>query len=342
MERLLQLQRRFDQLTPTVVGRTKRLGASWEVISQLLGMNKDTVRKKYNSFVVQRALTRAHIKGIAPKPSPRSAAPAATLAKATEPSHPALPSAPLASAESADIDGSDPSPSTASSPPPPDPAPAPMDFACVLSNLQRVSQHSLRSLSKKTQLSPSFLSRTMNGERFPTWEATASIARACNADPEVLRKVWEDANRRRSRKSRPETLASALRYLHHRAGSPTPWSISVNSGHTLTQDQVSALLSGTARGTWDDVQVLVQTLDGECTYFEPLWQQAAPAQHTGVSSHSAGSAPLPSPAPDHGTTNRIEDLITAFGDVLSNTTRPTTRRRRRPAPIPAATTWIGR
>ncbi|MFJ2080924.1 helix-turn-helix domain-containing protein [Streptomyces anulatus] len=96
----------------------------------------------------------------------------------------------------------------------------PLDFACVLSNLQRASGYSLRALSKRTSLSPSFLSRTMNGERFPSWEATASLARACGADPEVLRKVWEDAEARRSRKAaKPEGLASALRHLHLRAGS---------------------------------------------------------------------------------------------------------------------------
>ncbi|MFE7707275.1 hypothetical protein ACFU6I_16030 [Streptomyces sp. NPDC057486] len=119
----------------------------------------------------------------------------------------------------------------------------------------------------------------MNRERFPSWEATASIARACGADPEVLRKVWEDADARRSRTSRPETLASALRYLHQRAGNPTPWSVSVNSGHTLAQDRITDLLNGATTGTWEDVQVPVQTLDGEYAYFEPLWQQAT-SEHT--------------------------------------------------------------
>ncbi|MEU9623876.1 helix-turn-helix transcriptional regulator [Streptomyces sp. NPDC048155] len=92
----------------------------------------------------------------------------------------------------------------------------------MLSNLQRASGYSLRALSKKTKVSPSFLSRAMNGERFPSWEATAAIARACGADPEVRGKIWEDADARHRRKSQPETLASALRYLHRRAGSPTP------------------------------------------------------------------------------------------------------------------------
>ncbi|MFE4801739.1 hypothetical protein ACFRFL_44020 [Streptomyces sp. NPDC056708] len=111
--------------------------------------------------------------------------------------------------------------------------------------------------------------------------------------------------------------------------------MSVNSGHALAQDRITNLLNGTTTGTWEDVQALVQTLDGETTYFKPLWQQAT-TEHT---------TPTPAPAPqspDQGTTSRIEELITAFSNVLSTTTRPTTPRRPLPAPIQAATTWASR
>ncbi|WP_331749864.1 MULTISPECIES: helix-turn-helix transcriptional regulator [unclassified Streptomyces] len=204
-----------------------------------------------------------------------------------------------------------------------------------LSNLQRASRYSLRALSKKSGLSPSFLSRAMNGERFPSWEATAEIARACGADPEVLKKVWDDADARRVRKPRPETLASALRFLHQRAGSPTPWSVSVSSGYALAPEHITNLLNGTTIGTWEDVQTLIQALDGEHTYFEPLWQQAAAERTT------PAPAPAPQP-PGQGTTSRIEDLITAFNNILATTTnRPTTQRRPLPTPIQGATTWAG-
>ncbi|MGY3676490.1 helix-turn-helix domain-containing protein [Streptomyces sp. TE33382] len=346
LERLLELQRRIEQLTPAVVGRTKRLGSSWEMISQLLGMNKDTVRKKYNSSVVQRALTRRHCRTAPAGPAPR---PAPSIPAQRRPQQ--QPSVQHPGTEDTDNENTEPSPDTDPAPAPLSTRPAPLDFACVLSNLQRASRHSLRTLSKKTGLSPSFLSRTMSGERFPSWEATVSIARACGADPEVLRKVWEDADIRRSRKPRPETLDSALRYLHHRAGSPTAWSMSLNSGHLLTQDHITGLLEGTTTGTWEDVQILVQTLDGEYTYFEPLWQQAtvhhhsssAPAPPAGANTGASTAAPA---STSHSSTNRIEELITAFGNVLSNTTRPanspTAPRRRHPAPITPATTWTGR
>ncbi|MEE1735502.1 helix-turn-helix transcriptional regulator [Streptomyces sp. BE147] len=340
LERLLELQRRIEQLTPALVGRTKRLGSSWEMISQLLGMNKDTVRKKYNSAVVQRALTRRHCRTAPARPGPRPGPLRPAEPPTAEHEPPAPPPASVQhSGTEDDGDTTEPSPDTG-------PARSPRDFACVLSNLQRASRHSLRTLSKKTGLSPSFLSRTMSGERFPTWEAAVSIARACGADPEVLKKVWEDADtRRRNRKPRPDTLDSALRYLHHRAGSPTAWSMSVSSGHRLAQDHITRLLDGTATGTWEDVQVLVQTLDGEHTYFEPLWKRAT-AHHTNTPTNGTTSASAAVATADHGSTSRIEELLTAFGNVLSNTTRPanspTPPRRRHPAPIAPATTWIGR
>ncbi|MFE3152234.1 helix-turn-helix domain-containing protein [Streptomyces sp. NPDC059218] len=330
LELLLQLQRRLDQLTPPVVGRTKRLGASWEVIGRLLGMNKDTVRKKFNTSVVQRALTRAHIKGPATRSAPRHIPPAAP----TPPGEPIGPQPLAMQAAPHGQTDADTGPDGENSQPSPDtgPAPGPADFACVLSSLQRASRHSLRALSKKSGLSPSFLSRAMNGERFPSWEATADIARACGADPEVLKKVWDDADARRLRKPRPESLASALRFLHQRAGSPTPTSVSASSCYALAPDHITHLLDGTTIGTWEDVQTLIQTLDGEYTYFEPLWKQAA--------AEATASAPAPHP-PGQGAANRLEELITTFNNILA-AGRPTTSRRPLPAPIQAATTWPGR
>ncbi|MDT0493710.1 helix-turn-helix transcriptional regulator [Streptomyces griseus] len=331
LERLLQLQRRVEQLLPPVVGRTKRMGVSWEVIGRMLGMSKDTVRKKFSSSVVQRALSRAHIRVPAPRTAPQSPPPPA----ATPPPGTPFPSTPVTVVESP----ADSSVEEESADPAPEPGPpGPLDFACVLSNLQRASGLTLRALSKKSSLSPSFLSRAMNGERFPSWEATAALARACGADPEVLRKVWEDADARRSRKAaKPEVLASALRHLHHRAGSPTPWSVHVNSGYALSQELVTALLEGTTAGTWEDVQILVQTLDGEYTYFEPLWHQAI---KTMPETEPTNKPSTPPPVTDPGPATRVEDLIAAFGKVLgAASNRPSSPGRSRPTPIQAATTW---
>ncbi|MET9774557.1 helix-turn-helix domain-containing protein [Streptomyces sp. NPDC006367] len=80
-------------------------------------------------------------------------------------------------------------------------------MATVLS-LQRASGLSLRALAGRTSLSPSFPSRAMSSERFPSWKHACSIARACGADPEVLRRVWESSNARRDNQPCPSTLAA--------------------------------------------------------------------------------------------------------------------------------------
>ncbi|MZE45843.1 helix-turn-helix domain-containing protein [Streptomyces coelicoflavus] len=50
-------------------------------------------------------------------------------------------------------------------------------LATVLSSLQRASGLSLRALANRSDLSASFLSRLMTGERFPSWKNVAAIAR---------------------------------------------------------------------------------------------------------------------------------------------------------------------
>ncbi|MFI2241215.1 helix-turn-helix domain-containing protein [Streptomyces chrestomyceticus] len=234
----------------------------------------------------------------------------------------------------------------------PEPAGPPGQLAPVLSKLQRASRLSLRSLGEATRLSSGYLSRIMSGERFPSWDATARLARACGADPAVLRKIWEDAQARRGKGRTSHTLASALRYLHQRAGSPSPWAMAVTSGNASGQDQVAAVLSGETVPDWDVVLRIVLVLDGVPDYFAPLWEDASPAELAEPPAHGQ-AAPLPA--------QRLDDLLTAFGDTLTaplqhlstaETGSPpppapapvtsTAHRRPRPAPIPALTHWQGR
>lgn len=179
----------------------------------------------------------------------------------------------------------------------------------------------------------------MSGERFPAWPKVATLARACGADPEVLRRVWEASNARRDGQPRLVSLAAALRFLHLRAGSPTPWAIAVTSGGELDQDYVAALLAGTATGQWPQVQRLVQLLDGEHAYFLPLWEAEATTQSGSASEASPAKPPTESPPPS----TRVEELLAAFKDVLGpgRPTQPSFLRRCLAAPIPGATHWSG-
>jgi hypothetical protein len=81
--------------------------------------------------------------------------------------------------------------------------------------------------------------------------------------------VSRASSTRRDGQAAPVSLASALRFLHLRAGSPTAWAIAVTSGNQLDEDHITALLNGTATGEWEEVERLIQLLDGETSHFLP-------------------------------------------------------------------------
>ncbi|MFI6771156.1 helix-turn-helix domain-containing protein [Streptomyces sp. NPDC050355] len=329
---LVRIQQQVEKMLPGAVGRARRRGVSWARIGAVLSLNKDTVRRKYGDVdrLVQRmALPR------------RPASPAPVPALNRGPGH-----------DDSDADAHRTRIPAAVPERAPTDVPAPTGLAPVLSHLQRASKLSLRILGERTSLSASHLSRILSGERFPDWPVTARIARACGADPCALRKVWEDAETHRADKRHKEhTLDSALRYLHHRAGEPSTWSMAVASSGTLDQDEISAVLDGTTVPDWDVVCRLVLVLDGEPTFFEPLWETAF---------HRATEQPPPPitrqpPAPPRRTATHLEELLRAYSSALSSTApllpapagtaaapRPSPfllRRHPMPAPIPALAHW---
>ncbi|GGQ48736.1 helix-turn-helix domain-containing protein [Streptomyces mutabilis] len=316
---MVHLQVLSERLAPDMVARTKLRGASWEQIAAPLGMNKDAVRKKW-SPPRRTAGTQQPLRPSRPPATPPpGSAPARRPAADGEDTGPASPTARGAASAAPGARASD---------------IGAKDLATVLSSLQRASGLSLRALAARSNLSASFLSRVMIGERFPSWKNVAAIARACGADPDVLRQVWEASAARRDSPPRPASLAAALRFLHQRAGSPAPWAIAITSGHTLDQHHVTALLAGTATADWEDVQRLIQVLDGEPSYFLPLWQAETARTTPPPPSPAAPAKSTPAP-PGH----RAEELLTAFSSALAPPLRTPTPRRALAVPIPGVTPW---
>ncbi|MFC7895427.1 helix-turn-helix domain-containing protein [Streptomyces sp. NPDC057381] len=279
-----------------MVARTKLRGASWEQIAAPLGMNKDAVRKKWSP---PRRTAGAQQPLRPPRPPatpPPGSTPVRRPATDGEDTGPVSPTGRGAASAARGAIASD---------------AGCQDLATVRSSLQRASGLSLRALAARSNLSASFLSRLMIGERFPSWKNVAAIARACGAAPDVLRQVWEASAARRDSPPRPASLAAALRFLHQRAGSPAPWAIAITSGHTLDQNHITALLAGTATAAWEDVQRLIQVLDGEPSYFLPLWQ--AETARTTPPPPSPATPTKSTPPPGH----RAEELLTAFSSALA-------------------------
>ncbi|WP_333768649.1 helix-turn-helix domain-containing protein [Streptomyces sp. IBSBF 2435] len=86
-------------------------------------------------------------------------------------------------------------------------APRPADrhqshLAPVLSQLHRASGMPLRILASRLGIPSAHAAALLSGECFPGWSLAERFARACGADPLVLRKVWEDARLRAERQHR--------------------------------------------------------------------------------------------------------------------------------------------
>ncbi|MFH9424577.1 helix-turn-helix domain-containing protein [Streptomyces sp. NPDC017529] len=104
----------------------------------------------------------------------------------------------------------------------PEPTGPPGQLAPVLSKLQRAFRPSLRSLGDVTRLSPSYLSRIMSGERFPSWDATARLARACGRPSGPSQNLGRrpDPPRHAARRPHPPlgpALPAPARWLPHPA-----------------------------------------------------------------------------------------------------------------------------
>ncbi|MCE7010865.1 NB-ARC domain-containing protein [Kibdelosporangium philippinense] len=62
-----------------------------------------------------------------------------------------------------------------------------------LARIKELSGLSLRALARKTELSSSSLSRYLNGQLVPPWEAVVALCRAVSRDPRPLRPMWAEA-----------------------------------------------------------------------------------------------------------------------------------------------------
>ncbi|MEU5189926.1 helix-turn-helix transcriptional regulator [Streptomyces klenkii] len=192
------------------------------------------------------------------------------------------------------------------------PRPAFNRLAPVLSMLARTSQKPMKELSERTRCSASYLSRILNGERIPTWELTERFARACGADPAVLRSVWE-TERLRSNSPLLETedddegddedphragarLLRALRTLHVRAGQPTAYDIATAGKHQLTVTLITAVLEGIRFPGWRDLVSLLNVLGGDISYFQPLWEAAVRPATPPTETTPAAPSPHPEPS----------------------------------------------
>ncbi|MEU6460244.1 helix-turn-helix transcriptional regulator [Streptomyces sp. NPDC047065] len=285
LEHSVKVQRRMEAVTAGVVLMARRRRIPWESLGRILSISPETARHTYHERLVQRRLD-DYAPHLAPTSPPAPDEP-------DDPLPPQQPDQPSLRATN--------------------------QLSPILSRLQTASGIPLRQLGLRIQVSASYLSRVLSGEKFPTWELTEKIALVLGADTDAVRKVWQDERNRHGIRSRPSrqqsppedpeprtSLAAALRTLYQRAAKPSPHSVAVATGHRISADDVRRILHGERAGSWEEVSTLIRALDGEPSFFRPHYQEA----------HESSSPPLPTIA--ETPTNRLNRLLSTFGDHLQD------------------------
>ncbi len=300
---VVQIGSQLEGLTAGMVGRTRRHRVTWQKIGRILRVGEDTARHRYTDRYIQRR-----------------------LAQLIRPN--ALPALSALYTNTPDPGGQETTaPPPTEDPPNPPAHPAYNRLAPVLSMLARASNLTSQTLSHRIGCSASYLSRMLNGERVPTWPLTERFAKACGADPVVLRKVWETERLRQNDPEpadhpprglndtdparRLQRLLTSLRTLHIRASLPTPYDIAVASRWQITPEQVDAILTGTDVTHWDHINIVLQVLGGDVDYFRALWEACDQPPTLDENPIAQGS-----PAERRTTSEGLHTTLEQFKDVL--------------------------
>ncbi|WP_164543614.1 helix-turn-helix domain-containing protein [Streptomyces mobaraensis] len=257
----LQTKTCLDSLIAGLVARERHTGATWTRISGMMEINVDTARHRYSEARILRSLRHhVHLKA-------GQSLSSLFGSPADDPLEPPLPRHATAS-------------------------PAYNRLAPVLSMLVRNSRKTQQQVSHQAGCSPSYLSRILTGERIPMWPLAERLAQVCEADPAVLRDLWEAEKLRDKRPAPPPAadtpleelpagkrqvlgttrLMTALHTQHVRAGQPSDVDIAVASQWRLTPGKVRTLLEGNAFPAWNDLEALLHVLGGHVEHFRRLWE----------------------------------------------------------------------
>jgi transcriptional regulator with XRE-family HTH domain len=150
-------------------------------------------------------------------------------------------------------------------------------LASALSFLHRKSGLMIQDVASSVELSASYLSRILTGERLPVWPVIENLAEIYASDPRDLRMLWEAANGmtpvpRGSVPAAADRLRAALRGLHLAAGSPPYDDLVASAGGALSLETVTDLLHGEGIPWWPATSRLVALLGGLPGDIRPLWQ----------------------------------------------------------------------
>ncbi|MFJ6769557.1 helix-turn-helix domain-containing protein [Kitasatospora sp. NPDC091257] len=247
---LADIGKEYEELVNAVVLQARQRKVPWPTIAKILGVSTETARTRWEEEKAARVLARRRERGR------KTARPRGSSAR--ERGHRNRRSAVHA------LD-------------------AQSRLASALSHLLRASGRYMREVAEEAGVSTSYVSRAVSGERMPRWDVVASFARSCDADPEQLRVLWEEANGKPTARpffaGRPKAydhalfqLTSAIQGLHLAAGRPTAEFIVERSTLTLTTAQATDVLRRPELAPWPDIVAVVSLLQGPVDLIRPLWE----------------------------------------------------------------------
>jgi len=160
-------------------------------------------------------------------------------------------------------------------------------LSSALSFLQRSSRRSTRTVATELGVSPSYVTRLLNGERIPPWGLAQALAVAYSVDPALLRPLWDEIHG--TLPAQPvfpgqsgavdraaAELRAAMRGLYLAGACPDPEEVAGRTQAPLTGDEVATLVEGESSDGipgWPVVESVVTALHGRPQTIRPLWER---------------------------------------------------------------------
>ncbi|MEU6311461.1 helix-turn-helix transcriptional regulator [Streptomyces sp. NPDC047014] len=287
LRQLLTIENLVEDTKAAAVARGRARGDSWRDMAEGSGVSPDHLRKQWTPDRVARRLARVR-KARAARPAvPASTSLPASTNAALSASLSMSVSVPVQPSPATTADGADGSTGVrVPLQPPEDPR---QQLASALSFLQRQTKRSLKETALDMGISPSHLSRVVAGSRGPSWPVVLQFAAVVDADPTVLRVLWEAAQRPPShapapppadREAAARQLRLSLKSLHLATGSPDLWTIQracgAGSGQGLRVGEIARILNGGQVPDWETTARIIVALRGRPAELRALWQATQP------------------------------------------------------------------
>ncbi|MER8073702.1 helix-turn-helix transcriptional regulator [Streptomyces sp. NPDC094034] len=279
LDRAARITREVGCYEAAAVQDARNAGRTWEEIAAAAGVGVETARARWGDAKVKRLLARraADLHAAPPKrpggqgQTPCTKPDAAAENRSAEPL--VVPSKKLGAA---------------------------------LSHLQRTSGTAISDAARQADLSPSYLSRILTGERVPAWPVTHMLATIFGGSPAEVRILWEGAHgirhlARQSIDGAAGRLNAALRGLYLAAACPDLVVLAENTG--LSAGLIDAVLRGDHVPDWPTTAHLVRRLAVDPAVIRPLWEAVHYAFLTSHDIFPAGGLPRSTPAARHETSD---------------------------------------